>query len=136
MRFFKGIVVAALAAFFMACGGNPADKMMGHMDKLVSLIEANKGDLDKAAKEVEAFFAANKDAMQADVKAAMEWGMEQQAKFKDDPEGAKKFMEDMEKRGEGLKKRMEALEKEVPGIKEHEGLKKAMEGMGSMMMGM
>jgi len=137
MRLFKGFVVAACASFLMACGGgSPADKLMGHMDKVVSIIEANKGDLDKAAKEVQGFFDSNKDAVQADAKAVMEWAQEQAKKFESDPEGAMKFAKDMEEKGAGLKARMDALEKEVPGLKDHEGLKKAMEGMTSMMGGM
>lgn len=137
MRLFKGFVVAACAAFLMACGGgSPADKLMGHADKVVSLLESNKSDLDKAAKEIQAYFDSNKATMEADMKEIQKWAGEQMEKFKDDPAGAAKFAEEMQKKGEGIQARMEALEKEVPGIKEHEGLKKAMEGMGSMFAGM
>ncbi|HRE91217.1 MAG TPA: hypothetical protein PK095_19010 [Myxococcota bacterium] len=137
MRLFKGFVVAACAAFLMACGGgSPADKMLGHADKIISLLESNKGDLDKAAKEVQAYFDANKATMESEKQEIQKWAAEQMEKFKDNPEGAMKFAEEMQKKGEGIQARMEALEKEVPGIKEHEGLKKAMEGMGAMFGGM
>lgn len=130
----KGFVVVAVAAFFMACGGSPADKMMGFQEKLVSILEANKGDLDKAASEVDAFLTSNKDAMKSTMKEMMEWGMAQQEKFKNDPEGAKKVAEDMEKKSEAFTARMKKLEEEVPAMKEHEGLNKAMAKMGESMM--
>ncbi len=131
MRFFQGIVVAAASAFLIACGGgSPMDKMMGHMEKVVSIIEGNKGDLDKAAKEVQAYADSNKAALEAVAKDMAKWGEEMEAKTKDDPAAMEKFMKEMESKGAGLKARSEALEKDVPGFKEHEGLQKALASLG------
>ena len=62
ISFSKGIIIAASTAFLMACGGGggTADKLMGYQEKMMSIIESNKGDLDKAATELKAFADANK----------------------------------------------------------------------------
>jgi len=126
MRFVKGLVVAASAAFLLACGGGPADKMFSIYDKALTAVENNKGDLDKAAKEVQAIVDANKEAFAAAMKELGE-------QAKKDPEGAKKLQESMEGKMKAMKERTEKLEKEIPGLKDHEGLKNAMKGlMGEM----
>jgi hypothetical protein len=127
----KGLVMATAAALFMACGGSPADKLEGYQDKVLTILENNKGDLDKAAKEVESFISSNKDDFQKATKELMEWAMK---KFADDPAGAEKFQKDMEDRMKKFQARMEALEKAVPGIKEHEGLQKAMASLAEGML--
>ena len=51
MQFMKGLVVAAAASLLVACGGgSPMDKAFAMGDKMISIIESNKTDLDKAAK--------------------------------------------------------------------------------------
>lgn len=127
MRFVKGLVVAASAAFLLACGGGgPADKMYSIMDKALSAVEANKGDLDKAAKEVQAIVDANKEAFAGAMKELGEMAAK-------DPEKAKKLQEAMGEKMKAMQERTEKLEKEIPGLKEHEGLKAAMKGlMGGM----
>lgn len=124
--FTKGLVIAASTAFIMACGGgSPADKLMGYQEKVLSILESNKGDLDKAAKEVGEYIASNKDAM----KATMGEMMKMQEELEKDPEKAAKMMAEFAEKKDALEKRMEQLEKDVPGIKEHAGLKEAMKGM-------
>ena len=126
MRFVKGLVIAATTAFFMACGGgSPADKMMAFQDKLLSIVESNKGDLDKAAAEVKSYIEGNKDSLQA-MMADMGKMAEE---LKNDPEKMAKMMEEFKGKQEAMEKRMEALEKEVPGLKDHAGLKDAMGGL-------
>jgi peptidoglycan hydrolase CwlO-like protein len=124
MRFVKGLVVAASAAFLLACGGGgPADKMYSIMDKALSAVEANKGDL---AKEVQAIVDANKEAFAGAMKELGEMAAK-------DPEKAKKLQEAMGEKMKAMQERTEKLEKEIPGLKEHEGLKAAMKGlMGGM----
>lgn len=124
--FTKGLVIAASTAFIMACGGgSPADKLMGYQEKVLSIVENNKSDLDKAAKEVSEYIAANKDSM----KAAMADMMKMQEELEKDPEKAAKMMAEFAEKKDALDKRMEALEKDVPGIKDHAGLKDAMRAM-------
>lgn len=127
MRFVKGLIVAASASFLLACGGGgPADKMFSIYDKALTAVENNKGDLDKAAKEVQAIVDANKEAFAASMKELGEMAQK-------DPEGAKKLQESMEGKMKAMKERTEKLEKEIPGLKDHEGLKNAMKGlMGGM----
>jgi hypothetical protein len=126
ISFSKGLVVAATTAFIMACGGgSPADKMMSYQEKVLSILESNKGDLDKAAKEVGEYVASNKEAM----KATMGERMKMAEELKSDPEKAAKMMSEFEEKRKAMEARMEALEKEVPGIKDHEGLKNAMRDM-------
>lgn len=127
MRFVKGLVIAATTAFFMACGGgnSPADKMMAFQDKLLSIVESNKSDLDKAATEVKAYVEANKGDLQ-NMMAEMGKMAEELQK---DPEKLAKMMEEFKGKQEAMEKRMEALEKEVPGLKDHAGLKEAMSGL-------
>jgi len=128
MRFIsisKGLIIAATTAFVMACGGgSPADKLMGHQEKILSILESNKSDLDKAATEVKTYVDANK----ANMKAAMEEMMKMGEALKADPEKAAKMMADFGEKKDAMEKRMEALEKEVPGIKDHAGIKAAMAG--------
>jgi len=120
----KGLIIAATTAFVMACGGgSPADKLMGHQEKILSILESNKTDLDKAAAEVKTYVEANKAAMKTSMEE-MKLGEE----LKSDPEKAAKMMAEFAEKKDAMEKRMEALEKEVPGIKDHAGLKAAMAG--------
>jgi len=121
----KGLIIAATTAFVMACGGgSPADKLMGHQEKILSILESNKTDLDKAAAEVKTYVEANKAAMKTSMEEMMKLGEE----LKSDPEKAAKMMAEFAEKKDAMEKRMEALEKEVPGIKDHAGLKAAMAG--------
>lgn len=125
ISFSKGLIIAATTAFVMACGGgSPADKLMGYQEKILSILENNKTDLDKAATEIKTYVDANK----ANMKAAMEEMMKMGEQLKADPEKAAKMMAEFAEKKEAMEKRMEALEKEVPGIKDHAGLKDAMSG--------
>ena len=124
--FTKGLVIAATTAFLMACGGgSAADKMMGYQEKVLSILEDNKGDLDKAAKAIGEYIAANKDSMKATM-AEMEKMAEELQK---DPEKLAKMMTEFEEKKKSMQERMEKLEKDVPGIKDHQGLKDAMRDM-------
>jgi hypothetical protein len=125
VNLFKGLVIAMTGALVMACGGSPADKMMSYQEKVVSIVESNKKDLDKAAKEVSEYLASNKDA----IKATQTELMKMTEELEKTPEKLAELMKEFEKRGEALKARMEALEKEVPDIRGHQGLKDAMRDM-------
>ncbi len=131
ITFSKGLVIAATTAFLMACGGgSPADKMMGYQEKILSILESNKSDLDKAAAEIKSYIESNKDEM----KAAMGEMVKMTEELKSDPEKAAKMMAEFGEKQEAMQKRMEELEKEVPGIKEHEGIRDATMAMTKMMM--
>jgi len=123
---FSAFVIAATTAFLMACGGgSPADKLMSFQDKVLSILEDNKSDLDKAAKEIKSYLESNKDSL----KTTMADMQKMAEDLKGDPEKMASMMADVEKKKEAMDKRMEQLEKDVPGIKDHAGLKEA---MGSM----
>ena len=124
--FSKGIVIASATAFLMACGGggSPADKLMSFYEKSVSILEDNKGDLDKAAKELEAFMESVKDSARA---AKEEADAQYRALEKDDPAKAKRMEEEFGKREEALKVRMEKLRAEVPNFGSHAALQDALE---------
>jgi hypothetical protein len=127
----KGLVIAATTAFLMACGGgSPADKMMGYQEKILSILESNKKDLDNAAKEISAYIESNKDEMKATMGAMAKMTEE----LKNDPEKAAKMMAEFGEKQEAMQKRMEELEKEVPGIKDHAGIRDATMAMAKMMM--
>lgn len=127
ISFSKGIIIAASTAFLMACGGGgTADKLMGYQEKMMSIIESNKGDLDKAATELKAFVEANKADFQAAMKA-----MGEEMKGKSEEEAKAMQAKYAEKAAE-LEKRGEALEKDIPGLKDHAGIKEAMRGFMDM----
>jgi hypothetical protein len=128
ISFSKGIIIAASTAFLMACGGGgTADKLMGYQEKMMSIIESNKGDLDKAATELKAYVEANKADFQAAMKSMME-----EMKGKSAEEATAIQAKYAEKAAE-MEKRGEQLEKDIPGLKDHAGIKEA---MGGLMAGM
>jgi gas vesicle protein len=133
MRLIPGFLIAAASALLIACGGgNPTDKLISHADKVLSIVESNKTDLDKAAKEVEAYMAANKSDIEKLAEDIKKWGEDFEAKHKDDPAALESFGKDMQAKMEKVEARMEALAKDVPGFESHEGLKKALGDMGSL----
>jgi|GEM_PF-2026148 len=144
--FFKGAIVAASSALILACGGSgPFDKALDHGEKIASVIEANKGDADKAADAVEKYIADNKadlDAMKAAMEKEMGEMMAEAMKAGDNPEALadmrKKYaskMESFEKRGKALEARIEKLKAENPALKDNARIDAAMAGLfGSMKM--
>jgi hypothetical protein len=127
ISFSKGIIIAASTAFLMACGGGgTADKLMGYQEKMMSIIESNKGDLDKAAVELKTFVDANK----ADFQAAMK-SMAEEMKGKSEEE-AKALQAKYAEKAAEMEKRGEQLEKDIPGLKDHAGIKAAMAGLMDM----
>lgn len=120
----KGLFVGITAAIVMGCGGSPADKMMSYQDEVLSILEANKDDLDKAAEEVGKYIEANKE----DMKATMGEVMAMSKELEKDPEKAAKMKAEFDQKRKAMEARMEALEKEAPGIKDHAGIKAAVSG--------
>ena len=129
MQFMKGLVVAAAASLLVACGGgSPMDKAFAMGDKMISIIESNKTDLDKAAKELTEYLASKKDDL-SKMKEEMEKFQQEAMK---DPSKIEEMEKTMKAKGEALEARMKKLQEDVPAIKDHEGIKAAMGGLKHM----
>ena len=122
------LVVGSVFAF--GCKKAPEDQMLGHMDKIIGLLEANKEDPAKAAEAITAYAKDN----EAGLKALME----ELAKA-----GADMSPEDQKKRGEAMKEKMGPLMARIATLqKDHSDLfsnpkvLEAMTALGPMMGGM
>lgn len=139
--FFKGAILAVSSTLILACGGGGGafDKAADHADKMVSLIESNKTDANKAADAVEKYIADNKVALEpikADIQKMMGEMMGEMMAAGDDKDKAaaieKKYqpqLEGFEKRTKALEERMNKLQAENPALKDNPRIEAAMESL-------
>lgn len=95
----KKLLVSALAlaiasVFLFGCKKAPEDRMMAHMEKAISILEANKADPEKAAGELSKYAADNKDDL-----ASLKKELEEMEKKMSEEEKKKKGEEMMKKMG-------------------------------------
>jgi len=143
------LLTALILPLFAACGGgSPANKLMDHMDKVVTLLEQNATDAAKAEAAVTAYMKDNQAEMQklatematkmADVQKEMEAKMKD-AKPEDMADLAQEMMSkmgidaDMMKRGNDLDARRKKVMEDHPELKDNAGLTAQLEAIDGMM---
>lgn len=100
----------------------PADELMWHQDNVLTILEANKSELDQAASKITNYIANHRPAMRAAMQKLLALAEELRA----DPAKAAEMMALHNARMEAMQRRMEAIEAATPGLRDHPGIKAAM----------
>ncbi|MFO0747909.1 MAG: hypothetical protein U1F43_19950 [Myxococcota bacterium] len=124
----KLVVSIVVSAFCLvaACGGStPVDKMVGHMEKLASILEDNKANPDKAGDAVAAYMKDNEASLKAAKDEAEKYMDTMKEGDKMDVDAMTKVMEKVAP----IMERMEKLKKENPELMKNEKVHDAMRMM-------
>lgn len=125
--FFKGAILAASASLIVACGGgDPITKALGHQDKVVSILESNKDNPEKAGEELEKYIAANK----ADLDALKAESSKMEETFKADPAAAMELIAKHAETIQKLETRKSAVTTANPALMENAKVQAAMSALG------
>lgn len=111
--------ILALSLFLLlGCGGAPAEvkRATDHLDKIMSLVEANKSDVESAERAVKVYVEDNKSELQAAGKALRTWMDAQREKHPDDEAALAKALQPLLDHAEKQTKRIAAVTQETPAI--------------------
>lgn len=114
------LALVIAASFLFGCKKAPADRLMNHMDQMISILESNKDNPDKAAEEIKKYADSNKGDMDAIKKELEE--MEKSLSEED----KKKMGEEMMKKMGPIMERAMKLMTGDSKLAGHEGIQKAM----------